>query len=211
MAKPAPTSKPEEATTGEPLEIDLKDPVVAALLAWLVPGLGHWYQGRRHKAVLFFVCILGTFIYGLYLGEGRVVYASWRPNDKRLPYFTQVAVGLAAMPAAVQALRGEDHPITLPFGKDDPTARNWSRLMAQPKLEPNADDSLDELIKHLHRYWELGTYFTVIAGLLNILAIYDAWGGPAFSTPVPAKKDEKEGSQKEEEQGGGGGDEGKRG
>jgi hypothetical protein len=74
MAKTA-ADLSSEAADGQPLEIDLKDPVLAALLAWLIPGLGHWYQGRRHKAVLFFVCILGTFIYGLYLGEGRVVYA----------------------------------------------------------------------------------------------------------------------------------------
>ena len=52
---------------GEPveLEIDLKDPRLAAFLAWLVPGLGHFYQGRTAKGVLFFVCILGTFLYGL--------------------------------------------------------------------------------------------------------------------------------------------------
>jgi hypothetical protein len=203
MAKPAPASTPEPAPASPPLEIDLKDPITAALLAWLVPGLGHWYQGRRHKAVLFFVCILGTFIYGLYLGEGRVVYASWRPNDKRLPYLTQVAVGLAAMPAVVQALRGENRPIVLPLVKeevdehgnvrkqDNRALKNWSRLMAQPKLTPgNGGDSLDRLMYDLNRYWELGTYFTVIAGLLNILAIYDAWGGPAFSTPVPKKEDE---------------------
>ena len=61
-------------------ETPLKDPVLAATLAWLIPGLGHWYQGRRSKALLFFVCILGTFVFGLYLGEGRVVYASMRPG-----------------------------------------------------------------------------------------------------------------------------------
>jgi hypothetical protein len=186
MAKTATDYRSEAAGDGQPLEIDLKDPVLAALLAWLVPGLGHWYQGRRHKAVLFFVCVLGTFIYGLYLGEGRVVYASWRPNDKRLQYFTQVAVGIPALPAAVQAMRGEDHPIKFPV---------YERFMAPPKLE----HELDDLVKRLHRYWELGTYFTVIAGLLNILAIYDAWGGPAFSAPPPPpkKKDDEDAPDKD--------------
>ena len=38
--------------------------------------------------------------------------------------------------------------------------------------------------------FELGTVYTLIAGLLNILAIYDAWGGPvgAVSTPPPPEK-----------------------
>jgi hypothetical protein len=159
--------------------------VVAACLAWLVPGLGHWYQGRRHKAVLFFVCILGTFVYGLHLGEGRVVYASWRDNDWRPHYLCQVGVGLAAMPALVQARRKT--PIDF---------RIYPNFMAPPRLAsadearrlPPLDDTLDAVQKRLKRFWELGTVYTMIAGLLNLLAIYDAWGGPAFSMPAPAKK-----------------------
>lgn len=103
---------PEEAG----IEIDLKDPAFAAFLAWLMPGLGHWYQGRRHKAIIFFVCIFGTFVYGLYLGEGRVVYASWRENDRRLPYLCQVGVGLPALPALIQARRA--NPIQFPIYED---------------------------------------------------------------------------------------------
>ena len=96
-AKANASNEPRPETPEERIEIDLKDPLFAAFLAWLMPGLGHWYQGRRHKAVLFFVCIMGTFIYGLYLGEGRVVYASMRDNDRRLPYLCQVGVGLPAL------------------------------------------------------------------------------------------------------------------
>lgn len=169
---------PEEAG----IEIDLKDPAFAAFLAWLLPGLGHWYQGRRHKAVIFFVCIFGTFVYGLYLGEGRVVYASWRDNDRRLPYLCQVGVGLPALPALIQARRSE--PIPFPIYKE---------FMYPPKVMPEGEghpDDLDKLQKRLNRYWELGTVYTMIAGLLNILAIYDAWGGPAYS--IAEKKDDDE-------------------
>ena len=35
--------------------IDLKNPALAAVLSWLVPGLGQLYQGRTLKAVLFMV------------------------------------------------------------------------------------------------------------------------------------------------------------
>jgi hypothetical protein len=175
---------PEEAG----IEIDLKDPAFAAFLAWLMPGLGHWYQGRRHKAIIFFVCILGTFVYGLYLGEGRVVYASWRDNDRRLPYLCQVGVGLPALPAIVQARRAK--PIQFPIYED---------FMAPPQVAPEGaahPDELDILQKRLNRYWELGTVYTMIAGLLNILAIYDAWGGPAYSIA------EKKGDDEEPDSGG---------
>ena len=73
MAK---TSSEATASEDSTVEIDLKDPRLAAFLAWLIPGAGHIYQGRTGKGVLFFVCILGTFFYGLYIGDGRVVYAS---------------------------------------------------------------------------------------------------------------------------------------
>lgn len=180
MAKSSSSADRTSDPAAERIEIDLKDPVLAAFLAWLVPGLGHWYQGRRHKAVLFFVCILGTFIYGLHIGEGRVVYASFRDNDTRLFYVCQVGVGLAAMPALVQARR--EKPLNFWI---------YPNFMAPPKLTGPVD-TLDQLQKDLHHYWELGTLYTAIAGLLNLLAIYDAWGGPAYSTPAPVKKEEDE-------------------
>lgn len=181
MSKPTSTvENPAAAVPSDHLEIDLKDPALAAVLAWLVPGLGHWYQGRRHKAILFFVCIMGTFGYGLYLGEGRVVYASWRDNDRRLPYFCQVGVGLPALPALVQAQRAK--PLKFPV---------YERFMVPPDIGQGGE--MDRLQKKLHRFWELGTVYTMIAGLLNILVIYDAWGGPAYAipSPTPAKKDDE--------------------
>jgi hypothetical protein len=178
------------ATSAEQIEIDLKDPFLAAFLAWLIPGAGHWYQGRRHKAVLFLVWILGTFVFGLYLGEGRVVYASWRDNDHRLPYLCQVGVGLPAMPALIQAARKT--PLHFPI---------YDRFMVPPKIS-GEDDSLDSIQKRLHRYWELGTVYTMIAGLLNILAIYDAWGGPALAVTLPDKKKEDDEDEAETKTGG---------
>jgi hypothetical protein len=194
--------------------VDLKDPALAAFLAWLIPGLGHLYQGRLPKAALFFVCIMGTFAYGVYLGGssgkvngkeigwGRSVYFSWREGDKRLPYICQIGVGLPAMPALIQAKR-------MSSGKEV----WWNGFMAPPRMtrvdrqgqpieeaapgDSNADQpSHHELHKALHRYLELGMAYTMIAGLLNVLAIYDAWGGPVFSE-IPKRKEE--GEEEEEE------------
>lgn len=161
------------------LTIELKDPALAAFLAWLVPGLGHIYQGRVAKGILFFVCIMSTFVYGLYLGGnselgwGRVVYASWRPGDRRLPYLCQVCAGLPALPALVQASRVRSGKPPLANG-----------FMAPPWLgdrAPQGEYTVNELHLALHRFFELGTVFTMVAGFLNVLAIYDAWGGPMFA------------------------------
>jgi hypothetical protein len=181
MAKASPSAESSAAVHApDQIEIDLKDPFLAAFLAWLIPGAGHWYQGRRHKAILFFVWILGTFVFGLYLGEGRVVYASWRDGDRRLPYLCQVGVGLPAMPALIQAAR----KTPLNFGV-------YENFMVPPEISGEVD-SLDSVQKRLNRYWELGTVYTMIAGLLNILAIYDAWGGPALAAPASETKEEGE-------------------
>jgi len=190
------------------VEIDLKDARLGAFLSWLIPGLGHVYQGRTGKGVLFFVCVVGTFVYGLYIGGGRVVYASTADVlsmqflRDRWQYVCQVGVGLPALPAIVQRERvrsgkpplfGDNFmrppyttaPPSMPEGFRSPDFTDPNHVVMHP----------DELAKwnyELGDYFEIGTVFTVIAGLLNILAIYDAYGGPlVIAPPEENKKDPK--------------------
>lgn len=184
--------KPQQA-------VPLKDPVLAAFLAWLLPGLGHLYQGRPGKAILFFVCLMGTFVYGCYLGGradlgwARVVYMAWREDETRLSYLCQVAIGLPALPALIEANRarhgrpplfgGMMYPPEPPKQIREAPAERAARLRARRF-------TLHELSLELGRYFELGTVYTTVAGLLNILAIYDAWGGPVM--PETAKKEDED-------------------
>lgn len=173
----------ESGKAADPTFVDLRDPALAAVLAWAVPGLGHLYQKRTAKAILFFVCIMSTFLYGLSLGKGRVVYASWREGDKRLPYLCQVGTGLAAMPALIQASRVRD-------GKEP----HWNGFMAPPQLDsgrPKDLNTIDGLNYWFSRSFELGTVYTMVAGLLNILVIYDAWGGPVFAEDEDDEEDDE--------------------
>ena len=173
------------------IEIDLKEPWIAAILAWALPGLGHIYQGRTGKGLLFFVCILGTFLYGLYLGGGKVVYAAvpWE-QQFRWQYYCQLCVGLPSTPMLIQRHRMLNGQEVL-----------WpeSRFMAPPRPEPIEwkDDSghmsrqPNELAKWVvqhHPYFEIGTVYTVIAGLLNVLVICDAAAGPLI---LGLSKDQK--------------------
>lgn len=45
--------------------------VLLCVLAWLVPGAGHFWLGRRQKAVVFLLALTTMFVFGLYL-EGRI-------------------------------------------------------------------------------------------------------------------------------------------
>ncbi len=234
------SSEPETpSTAAEPPPIELRDPYLAAFLAWLIPGAGHFYQRRWGKGGLFMICILGTFFAGLWMGEGRVVYAGFRPGDdgmRKLDFAAQACVGLPSMPAIVQAIRmSGDHPKAplfdgfmapplLPGQKvpaawaegqikqgefdqgDFPDLRDdrprefvtymtdgfqGSRKLADANNAREPFNQTSDWNLRMGPFFELGTVYTLIAGLLNILAIYDAWGGPAVLPslePSPEKK-----------------------
>lgn len=273
----------------------LKDPLLAALLAFLVPGLGHFYQRRIFKGFLYATCILGTFVWGMRIGHGQVVYFNWQSSENRTyAYLCQFWAGLPAIPALAQAELRSDrmfHPNYVPQAFESPfegelacdnhtydgkvsgtiklepksadKPHDWSgkldgtlttsggtvniagevtpgaldvevapsgrrRLVGNfdPRGEGGAGPPLRGILKgHIPRpiwnsyaaplrdmriselgeeqtdldrahfelgsQFELGVVFTMIAGLLNILAIYDALEGPAYEddeegTPQPA-------------------------
>ncbi len=175
---------------------------VAAVLSYLIPGLGQIYQGRIAKGVLFFVCVYTLFFVGLYLGSGTVhlrnetytvtsnVYlpdTADKNNPFGLPHLAanlynrpqfagQFWVGIAAWPAVWQYLNSEERD-----EKGDPLLGNFERTPSESALNA-VHTSGDKLL-------ELGWVFTVIAGVLNVMVIYDALAGPAFppadDEPVP--------------------------
>jgi hypothetical protein len=165
-----PTARPVRGSDDQ-FEIDLRQPGLAALWAWLWPGAGHLYQRRYAKGILFMVCILSTYFFGLAVSGGHVVYASWNQTERRWQYVCQLGVGLPALPALVQARRHATNRVPL-FGG----------IMAPPVIDPPVDE-LAQWHHDYHLFFELGTLYTMIAGLLNVLAIYDAYGGPVIVVP----------------------------
>ncbi len=168
----------------------------AALLSYLVPGLGQIYQGRVGKGILFFVCVYTLFFYGMYLGSWRNVYLPDTVGDNNAnnlnnpgnlptlpanlynrPHFVgQFWVGVAAWPAVYQYyvydLRRNDKP---PLG-------GFER---QP-----SDEVLQDLQRDGDKTWDLAWVYTVIAGVLNVMVIYDAFAGPAFVVR-PGRREEQ--------------------
>lgn len=47
--------------------------LVCIVATWIVPGAGHWLLGRRGKALLFFVLIAFTYLFGMWLADFRNV------------------------------------------------------------------------------------------------------------------------------------------
>ncbi|MCC9641401.1 hypothetical protein LOC71_03880 [Rhodopirellula sp. JC740] len=173
------------------ITVDLRNRYLAALLAWLVPGAGHFYQGRHTKGTLFVISVLSIWMLGFALGGFHVVYASWYPGDKRWHYVLQAGVGSAALPALVQGNR-----MRLATDERGRTRSDyeplWNGFMApphRPVLESEADEVAAWYARRGSGY-EMGTWYTMIAGLLNFLVVYDAFGGP-LAVPISGRKKRK--------------------
>ncbi len=157
------------------MSVSLRRPEVAAVLAWLFPGAGHFYQGRQAKALIFCVSIMTIYILGMLMGAGKVVYFSWLKEDRRWQYFCQVGVGVPALPALVQAWHLSRAPTPL-----------WSGFMARPQDK----NVLSKWHSSLSAGFDLGSLYTMIAGLLNYLVVFDAYGGP-LPPPISERKKRK--------------------
>ncbi len=162
------------------IDLDLKNPYLAALLAWIIPGMGHFYQGRTAKAITIFVAVMMLFISGYQMGGGKVVYCSFTSEDLRWQFVGQFFLGSAAVPAIVQnrSLRSQQNQGAM-------VNVLWSGFLAPPV----STAELDKWHREYHSFFQMGTLYTLVAGLLNLFAIYDAYGGPGvWHDPVQRKK-----------------------
>ena len=187
-------------------EIDLKNPFLAALLTFVLPGAGHIYQGRIGKGIVFCVCVLGLFIYGLVLssgdvGWGRAMYWKWTPDDHRFYFLGQACIGAPALPALIQSNRIQNGeapllhgfmapPISSRYVVNNHGKLEYANLSAESLAEQNNkyNYTFHQIRKSLNKDFELGTLFTTIAGLLNLLVAFDAAGGIVIETEDKKKK-----------------------
>lgn len=206
------------AAEKEVLTINLKNRYIALLLAWLVPGLGHLYQGRITKAIIFGVPILLLLFLGFHTGtyypvfpdgeKGPARYASCVYCDfpsgtgglfqklaaGRLYFIPQAACAVAALPACLQTSRFNSDKPLLFNGAFAPPARDqlgkeYTSTAKNPQLK---NPSFDDIILALGGWFDIGTIYVAVAGLLNVLAMFDAFAGPVLSAAPERKSDEEE-------------------
>lgn len=123
---------------------------LVALASWLLPGSGYLLLGQRARALTISLTIILLFILGLFVGGLKVVDppASYAGNPMRIVFDKPWFVG--------QILAG---PITI----------------VTAAVVRNAEDSPSSPVHASHaRSNEIGTLYTAVAGMLNLLAIIDA-------------------------------------
>jgi hypothetical protein len=135
---------------------------VAMLLAAALPGLGHAYLGDLKRGLLVALSILGLFSGGILIGGIDVVD---RVEDKWW-FVLQAGIGPAAF--ALDAV----HQRTLKV--DSRTPGFPARRSGHPNPAHNPGGKDAPATKSLGRVNEVGSLYTAMAGMLNLIAIIDA-------------------------------------
>lgn len=119
-------------------------PEVAGFLGWLIPGAGHLYVGRPGRAVLYFVLVTATALLGEVLLRGQAVGIAYQTNH--LVFAAELGTGAYTLvPLATSGIWG---------------------VPAAPDVERVAPDLVSRL--------DLGLYFTMLAGVLNLVIAHGA-------------------------------------
>lgn len=141
------TTQTQRAKEGSEDGSGSKAPLPLLVVAWLIPGLGHWLLGKRLRAVVFFLVIASAFITGVAIdGELGTPHPgepfSWLATIACLGNGALYLVRLIWINGLGNTLSG------LPFGLDgggDPVAVGFA----------------------------YGNAFLYTAGLMNLLAVLD--------------------------------------
>lgn len=183
----------------------LRVPALAGALAWLIPGAGHLYQRRYFKAAVFGLSVWTCMIAGWWMGSytqkmddgstrrhfARVVYCSWRSGEMRLAFIPQSCVGIMALSALKQARHPQDATESIASTAFAPPQRH-----GEERTRPN-QPTANDLWGTLHSWFEIGTLYTMVAGMLNLLAIFDAIGGPNILSRREEELDKEKKAKKE--------------
>lgn len=131
----------------EAMRLRGKIPELAAVLAWLVPGLGHLYAGYPIKGAVALVLLLGMHVAGLVVSRGDCVSLD-QEHGHPYAFVAQLGAGLPTG-AALAYAHGK-----LPW---QPPAL----VVSDPEYVARLPDV------------DVGLLFTMVAGLLNLLLIHD--------------------------------------
>lgn len=132
------------------------------MAAWLLPGLGHSLVGERVRGIAIGVTVVSMYVGGLLIGGVRVIEVPGYDNDGRKIANTSTLNEVRIKPWSIaQVMAG-------PLGIASAAASIWA-------AGPDASGEPRGARSHV-RVNEIGTLYTAVAGMLNLLAILDCTG-----------------------------------
>ncbi|MBL8763465.1 MAG: hypothetical protein JNM07_04265 [Phycisphaerae bacterium] len=143
---------------------------VAFALAFLIPGLGHAYLGQARRGVMIGIGVLGLFISGLFIGGVDSV-------DRREDFFWFLGQALVGPVAFGVDYYHQNHLKVTDPGSNVPRSPRPNEKRLPDGTAAPLDASKGErppYSKSLGRANELGTLYTTVAGMMNLICMIDA-------------------------------------
>lgn len=135
---------------------------VIALAGWCVPGLGYWLIGERKRAIFSGASILAVFLLGLLIAGVRCIDV---PGFDEQGSLRRVGRSGATVLGSTPFRAIIDRPWFIPQVMTGPAAVGASIISV------NIASSYP---KATARLWDIGTLYTAVAGMLNLLVIIDS-------------------------------------
>jgi len=88
-------------------------PFLVLVAGWLLPGGGHLLLGRRTQAIVFFVAITATFVFGMYLTD----FTNVSPERHRYYFVAHVLNGAETAVATILTKNRELAEVPHHFGR----------------------------------------------------------------------------------------------
>jgi hypothetical protein len=145
---------------------------VAGVLAWVLPGLGHWYLGHRVRAITIMVVMALTFWCGVAIGG---VKSTVDPEENRLWFLAQMCAGSHTIVAAIWSGQLEPVVYRCPHCNVQLPRQPRTGSICSACSEPIA--RIESATQMRLAFWpqvDIAIVYTGIAGLLNVLVILDA-------------------------------------
>ncbi len=138
---------------------------LVALAGWVLPGLGYWLLGQRARALTIGIAVVALFVGGVLLAGVRIVDAP------------QLSGQVAPSDRAVES-RKPDVPLgrrimDKPWFLGQVLTGPLGIIAAWGSAKAAANPATASIVSHA-RIAEIGTLYTAVAGMLNLLAIIDS-------------------------------------
>lgn len=150
---------------------------VIALAGWVLPGLGYWLIGQRGRAMVSGITIVLIFLAGIFLGGVRVI------DVPGYDIYGQRNVTRLDTGARMWALQSD--PVGQIFNKPWYIAQIFSGPMCLIAGYESIEVSR-EIPQATARIFDIGTLYTAVAGMLNLLVLIDAAHRAAKTHTRPA-------------------------
>lgn len=144
--------------------------MLALVLAWVVPGLGHMVIGQKARGVVFFVTIHLLFAAGMLIGGIRAI----NPPEQPIWTYTQMLTGWPMLVAD----RLADHAAAEQPNLEKTYDEHRTPVNDDSRVSERIDYAKEEFAKYPQltyhpKVQDIGAVYCGIAGMLNLLVLFD--------------------------------------